>query len=210
VADPLGSGFVASLSRPGGNLTGFTNIQPSMAGKSVELLKEVAPRCVRVRMLFNRTTAPYAQDFIAPFEAATRSLSMESIVEPLHHASEIEPALRSLGEGPDAGLVVLPDVFTTAHRVEIISLAAQLRLPAVYPFRYFAELGGLLSYGNDTLDMVRRTATYADRILKGAKPGELPMQAPVKFELLINMRTAKGLGLDVPSQVQQRADQVIE
>ena len=159
-------------------------------------------------MLFNRTTAPYAKDFVVPFETAARSFGMETIVAPIGDVSELEAALGSLGS--EGGVVVIPDVFTTAHRVQITSLAAGLRLPGVFPFRYFAELGGLLSYGNDTLDMVRRTAGYADRILKGAAPNELPVQAPVKFELVINMRTAKALGLDAPSHLQQRADQVIE
>jgi len=210
VADPVGSGFVASFPRPGGNVTGFTNIEPTMAGKWLELLKEIAPRVTRVAFLFNPATAPYAEYYLTPFKAAAASFTLEAIAAPVRDPSELQSAIAAQARAPHGGLVVMTDSFLVTHRAEIISLAARYHLPAVYPFRFFVELGGLLSYGNDLVDSYRRAATYADRILKGAKPGELPVQAPVKFELVINLKTAKALGLAVPSLLQQRADEVIE
>ena len=210
VSDPVGSGFVASFPRPGGNVTGFTNIEPTMPGKWLELLKEIAPRVARVAFFFNPTTAPYAEYYLTHFKAAAASFAMEAIAAPVRNTSELESAIAAQARAPNGGLVVLTDSFMTVHRVEIISLAARHRLPAVYPYRFFAEDGGLLSYGSDRLDNFRRAASYADRILKGAKPGELPVQSPVKFELVINLKTAKALGLDVPLLLQQRADEVIE
>jgi putative ABC transport system substrate-binding protein len=210
VSDPIGSGFVASFPRPGGNVTGFTNIEPTMAGKWLEMLKEIAPHVNRVAFLFNPATAPYAEYYLTPFKAAAATFAMEAIAAPVRDTSELESAIAAQARTPNGGLVVITDSFLNTHRVEIISLAARYRLPVVYPYRFFAELGGLLSYGNDFLDNFRRAATYADRILKGAKPSELPVQAPVKFELVINLKTAKALGLDVPVQLLQRADEVIE
>jgi len=210
VADPVGNGFVASFPRPGGNVTGFTNIEPTMAGKWLELLKEIAPRVTRVAFLFNPATAPYAEYYLTPFKAAAASFTLEAIAAPVRDPSELQSAIAAQARAPHGGLVVMTDSFLVTHRAEIISLAARYHLPAVYPFRFFVELGGLLSYGNDLVDSYRRAATYADRILKGAKPGELPVQAPVKFELVINLKTAKALGLAVPSLLQQRADEVIE
>ena len=210
VSDPVGSGFVASFPRPGGNVTGFTNMEPTMAGKWLELLKEIAPRVARVAFLFNPATAPYAEYYLNPFKAAAASFAVEAIAAPVHDTSELETVVAAQAREPNGGLIVMPDTFTTAHRAEITSLAARYRLPAVYPFRFFAELGGLLSYGNDLVDNFRRAATYADRILKGAKPSELPVQAPVKFELVINLKTAKALGLTVPPASLARADEVIE
>ena len=198
VADPVGSGLVASFARPGGNVTGFTNLEPTMAGKWLELLKEIAPRVARVAFLFNPATAPYAEYFLNPFKAAAASFGVEAIAAPVRDTSELESVIAAQAREPNGGLIVMPDTFTAVHRAEITSLAARYRLPAVYPFRFFTELGGLLSYGNDIIDNFRRAATYADRILKGAKPSELPVQAPVKFELVINLKTAKALGLDVP------------
>ncbi len=210
VSDPVGSGFVTSFPRPGGNVTGFTNIEPTMPGKWLGLLKEIAPRVARVAFLFNPTTAPYAEYYLTHFKAAAASFAMEAIAAPVRNASELESAIAAQARAPNGGLVVLTDSFMTVHRVEITSLAARHRLPAVYPYRFFAEDGGLLSYGSDQIDNFRRAASYADRILNGAKPGELPVQAPVKFELVINLKTAKALGLDVPLLLQQRADEVIE
>jgi putative ABC transport system substrate-binding protein len=210
VVDPVGSGLVASFPQPGGNVTGFTNIEPTMAGKWLELLKEIAPRVNRVAFLFNPATAPYAEIFLNPFKAAAASLGVEAIVASVRDTSELESAIAAHARAPNGSLVVMPSFFMATHRAEVISLAARYRLPAVYPFRFFTELGGLLSYGNDPVDNFRRAASYADRILKGAKPSELPVQAPVKFELVINLKTAKALGLNVPSQLQQRADEVIE
>jgi putative ABC transport system substrate-binding protein len=210
VSDPVGSGFVASFARPGGNVTGFTNIEPTMAGKWLELLKEIAPRVARVAFLFNPATAPYAEYYLNPFKAAAHSFALEVIAAPVHDRSELESVVAAQARAPNGGLIVLTDSFLNAHRAEITSLAARYRLPAVYPYRFFTELGGLLSYGTDQLDNFRRATIYADRMLNGAKASELPVQAPVKFELVINLKTAKALGLDVPLHLQQRADEVIE
>ncbi len=210
VSDPVGSGFVASFSRPGGNVTGLTNIEPTMAGKWLELLKEIAPSVARVALLFNPATAPYAEDYRGPFKAAAASLALEAIGAPVRDTSALESAIAAQASAPNGGLVVMTDSFLVAHRTEIVSLAARYRLPVVYPFRFFVELGGLLAYGNDLLDSFQRAATYADRILKGATPNELPVQAPVKFELVINRKTAKALGLTIPSSLLATADKVID
>jgi putative ABC transport system substrate-binding protein len=210
VSDPIGSGFVASFPRPGGNVTGFIPLEPTLAGKWVELLKEIAPRVNRVAFLFSPATEPFAEYYLNPFKAAAASFAVEAIAALVRDTSELESVMAAQARAPNGGLMMMPDSFLNVHRTEVISLAARYRLPAVYPYRFFAELGGLLSYGNDPPDNFRRAASYADRILKGAKPSELPIQAPVKFELVINMKAAKALGLDVPAQLQQRADAVIE
>jgi len=209
VADPIGSGFVASFAKPGGNVTGFVTIEPTMAGKWLELLKEIAPRADRVAFLFNPATAPYFEYWLNP-KAAAVSFAVEAIAAPVRDRSELEPVIAEQARTPNGGLVVMPDTFTDTHRVEITSLAARYRLPAVYPYRQFTAVGGLLSYGDDLIDNFRRAPTYVDRILKGEKPSELPVQAPVKFDLVINLKTAKALGLEVPLHLQQRADEVIE
>ncbi|MFL5174808.1 MAG: ABC transporter substrate-binding protein [Microvirga sp.] len=210
VADPIGSGFVASLARPGGNVTGFTNLEPTLASKWLELLKEVAPRVRRAALVFNPAAAPYVEYYLQPFKAAAASLAIEPIAAPVRDASELEAVISAQAREPNTGLVAMPEAFLNAHRAEITSLAARHRLPAIYPYRFFADIGGLLSYGTDLSDNFRRAATYADRIMRGEKPGDLPVQAPVKFELVINLKTAKALGLDVPLHLQQRADEVIE
>ena len=210
VSDPVGSGFIASFAKPGGNVTGFIILEPTLAGKWLELLKEIAPRIARVALLFNPATAPYAEYYLNPFKAAAASFAVEAIVAPVHDMSELESAVGVQAREPNGALIVIPDSFMTTHRAEITSLAARHRLPAVYPFRHYTEIGGLLSYGNDQRDNFRRAATYADRILKGEKPSELPIQAPVKFELVINLKTAKTLGLTVPPTLLSRADAVIE
>jgi putative ABC transport system substrate-binding protein len=210
VSDPVGSGFVASLPRPGGNATGFSTIEGSLGGKWLELVKEIAPRVARVALLFNPATATFVEYYLNPAKAAGASLGVEVIAAPVHDTSELESVVATQGREPNSGLVVIPDVFMIGHRAEITLLAARYRLPAVYPYRFFAERGGLLSYGVDLTDNFRRVATYADRILKGEKPSDLPVQAPVKFELVVNLKTAKALGLDVPPLLQQRADEVIE
>jgi putative ABC transport system substrate-binding protein len=210
VSDPIGSGFVASFPRPGGNVTGFITMEPTMAGKWLELLKEIAPRVARIALLFNPATAPYAEYYLTPFKSAAASFGVEAIAVPVRDTSELESAIVAQARAPNGGFIVMPDTFLNAHRAEITSLAARHRLPAVYPFRFFPELGGLLSYGTDLVDDYRRAASYADRILKGAKPSELPVQAPAKFELVVNLKAAKALGLEVPSLLQQRADEVIE
>jgi putative ABC transport system substrate-binding protein len=210
VADPIGSGFVASFARPGGNVTGFTFTEPTMAGKWLELLKQIAPRVVRVAMLFNPVSATYAEYWLNPFKAAAPSFAVEAIAAPVRNGSELESIISAQAREPNSGLIAMPDSFTDAHRVEITSMAARYRLPAIYPFRFFAEVGGLLSYGVDRTDNFRRAAKYVDRILKGEKPAEIPVQAPIKFELVVNLKTAKALGLDVPLHLQQLADEIIE
>jgi putative ABC transport system substrate-binding protein len=210
VTDPIGSGFVTSLPRPGGNATGFINMEDSMSGKWLELLKEVVPPIRRVAFLFNPRTAPYFEYYLHAFKAAAPSFAIEPVAMPVHDGSEIETAIAAQAREPNSGMIVMTDNFTTAHRVEITSLAARYRVPAVYPYRFFVDLGGLLSYGSDIPDNFRRAAGYADRIFKGTSPSELPVQAPVKFELVVNLKVARSLGLDVPSQLLQRADEVIE
>jgi len=211
VSDPVGSGFVASIPRPGGNSTGFTNFEPTLTGKWIELLKEIAPGTVRVGVLFNPKTAPDGGAFfLGPFESLARSFAIEPIAARVIDETEIEGALASIGREPGGGLIVMPDAFTTVHRKLIIAQAAARRLPVVFPYRYEVVDGGLMAYGVDTVDLLRRAATYVDRILKGDKPADLPVQAPTKFELVINMKTAKALGLTVPQLLLARADEVIE
>jgi putative ABC transport system substrate-binding protein len=210
VTDPVGSGFVASLPRPGGIVTGFTLIEPTLAAKWVELLKEIAPRVKRVAMLFNPATATYADYFLKPFKAAATSFAVEAIAAPAHDTSELESVIAAQAREPNGGLIVMPDSFTDAHRVEITSLVARYRLPAIYAYRFFTERGGLVSYGADLRDNFRRAADYVDRVLKGEKPADLPVQAPTKYVLVINLKTAKGLGLSVPPSMEARADEMIE
>jgi putative ABC transport system substrate-binding protein len=210
VGDPIGSGFVASFSRPGGNVTGFVVAEPTMAGKWLELLKEIAPRIARVAMLFNPATASFAEIWLNPFKTAAPSFTVEAIAAPVRETSELESVVAAQAREPNSGLIVMPDSFTTAHRVQITSLAARYRLPAVYPYRFFAALGGLLSYGIDLTDNFPRAAAYADRILKGEKASELPVQAPIRYVLTINLKTARALGLEVPPTLLARADEVIE
>jgi putative ABC transport system substrate-binding protein len=212
VSDPVGSGFVASLARPGGNVTGFTNIniESSIGGKWLELVKEIAPAVRRVAMIYNPPTSPFAGYYLRPFEAAGPAYGVQASAAAVHSDADIENTLDALAREPGGGFVVLPDTFTGMHRDQIVSLAARYRLPAVYPFRWFAEIGGLLSYGIDSDDMFRRAASYVDRILKGAKPADLPVQAPTKYELLINLKTAKALGLTIPTTLLATADEVIE
>lgn len=210
VTDPIGSGFVVSLPKPGGNATGFVNMEDTMSGKWLELLKEVAPRVRRVAFLFNPKTAPYFKYYLNTLKAVAPSFAVEVIVTSVNDGSELEPAIAAHAREVDGGMIVMTDNFTTSHRVEITSLAAHYRLPTVYPYRFFVDLGGLLSYGSDIPDNFRRAAGYADRIFKGANPNELPVQAPIKFELVINLKAARALGVEVSPQLQQRADEVIE
>jgi len=209
VADPVGEGFVASVSRPDGNLTGFMFLEPSMAGKWLELLTEIAPGVRRVAITFNPGTAPFVRSYLLPsFEAAARSLKVEPIVALVHSDSEIETVINSLGREPGGGLVVMPDAFTEVRRALIILLAARNNLPAVYPNSAWARDGGLLSYGPIMADEFHRAAPYVDHILRGAKPPGLPVQSPVKFEMALNAKTAKALGLTVPQSILLRADEV--
>jgi putative ABC transport system substrate-binding protein len=210
VSDPVGSGFVASLPRPGGNVTGFTAIEGSLGGKWVELLKEIAPQIARVVFLFNPAMATYAEYYLHPFKVAAASIGVEAVVAPVHDTSELESVVTTQAREPNSGLIIMPDAFIIGHRAEITSLAACYRVPAVYWSRFFAEFGGLISYGPNGVDEYRRAASYADRILKGATPSELPVQAPIKFELVINLKTARTLGLEIPPTLLARADEVIE
>jgi len=210
VADPVGSGFVASLPRPGGNVTGFTPIEGSLGGKWVELLKEIAPRVARVILVFNPAMATFVESYLNPFRAAAASLGVDAILAPVHDMSELESVIAAQARESNGGLVVIPDAFTIGHRAEITLLAARYRVPAVYWSRFFADVGGLLSYGVNPLSEFRRAASYADRILKGDKPADLPVQAPTKFELVINLKTAGTLGLTVPPSLIATADEVIE
>jgi putative ABC transport system substrate-binding protein len=207
--DPVASSIVPRIDRPSGNITGFGNYEPSLAGKWLELLSEIAPGLKRAAIMFNPDTAPVSS-FMPPFEAAARTLKVAPIIAPVHSNGEIETAIIALGREPGGVLVVIPDVFTTAHRGSIISAAARHNIPAVYPLSIFARDGGLLSYGYDPLDTFRRAATYVDRILRGAKPGDLPVQFPTKFEMVVNLKTATAIGLTVPQSILLRADEVIE
>ena len=212
VSDPVGAGFVAGLPRPGGNITGFSNIEgASFGGKWLEMLKEIAPRVRRVAIMFNPDTAPGGGTyFLDAFKAAARSLAMEPITSRVRSDAEIEAAIASLGR-EQAGLVIMADSFMLVHRGTVISQAARHKVPSIgADFPMFAREGDLLSYGSNFSDIFRRAAPYVDRILRGANPGELPVQAPIKYELVINLKTAKVLGLDVPLFLQQRADEVIE
>jgi ABC-type uncharacterized transport system substrate-binding protein len=210
VNEPVAMGYVASLAHPGGNVTGFSNVEPTLGAKWLDLLKEIAPRITRVAMLFNPATAPYAEYWLNSFKAAAASFAVQAIVAPVHDTSDLESVIAAQAQEPNGGLIVMPDTFTTEHRSEITSLAAQHRLPAVYPYRIFAEFGGLLSYGDNLTDNFRRAASYVDRILKGEKPAELPVQAPTRFELTINLKAARALGISVLPSMIARADQVLD
>ena len=210
VSDPIGSRFVASLARPGGNVTGFLNIEGSLGGKWMELLKEIAPHVARVAFLYNPPAAPFAEFYLKPFNAVAASLGVEAMAAPVHNVSEFETVIGAHARAPNGGLIVMPDAFVNTHRAKVVSLAAHHRLPAIYAYRLNAKIGGLLSYGFDTHNNFRRAAMYVDRILKGEKAGELPVQAQDKFELAINLKTARALGLDVSPMLLGRADEVIE
>jgi putative ABC transport system substrate-binding protein len=209
VTDPVASGIVARLNQPSGNITGFATFEPSMGGKWLELLSEIAPGLKRAAIMFNPDTTP-ASILMPSFETAARSLKVVPITAPVHSGVEIETAIIALGREPGGGLVVMPDVFMNVHRESLILAASRNNVPAVYSVSHFARDGGLLSYGVDQVDNWRRAATYVDRILRGAKPAELPVQLPTKFEMVLNLKTAKALGLDVPATVLVRADEVIE
>jgi putative ABC transport system substrate-binding protein len=211
VTDPIGSGFVPNFARPGGRLTGFTTFEFSVGSKWLEALKEIAPAVKRVAVVFSPDTAPFAPLFWQPVvDAAARSFAVAPMQMPVRDGGELAGELAAFAREPDGGLIVLPDVSTINNRDLIIALAARHRLPAVYPIRSFAAGGGLFSYGMDVADTFRRAASYVDRILKGAKPGDLPVQAPGKYELVINLTTARALGLIVPPLMLARADEVIE
>ena len=207
--DPVASGIVPQLDRPSGNFTGFGLLEPSLGGKWLELLSEIAPGLKRAAIMFNPETAPVSI-YMPSLETAARSLAVVPFSAPVHSDAEIETAIIALGREPGGGLVVMPDVFMIVHRVPTILAAARNNVPAVYDLSAFARDGGLVSYGVDRVDTFRRAATYVDRILRGAKPVELPVQLPTKFELAVNLKTAKSLGLTVPQSIVLRADEVIE
>jgi len=210
VTDPVAQGLVKSLNRPGGSTTGLTLLEPEIGGKLVQVLKEIVPATARAVVIFNPDTAPYYKLYMSSIEAAAGASATNAFAAPTHNGAEIEAAISALAREPAGGVIALPDVFTVTNRDLIISLAARYRLPAAYPFRFFVANGGLISYGVDLSDMQRRAASYVDRILKGAKPADLPVQLPTKFELTINLTTAKALGLTVAPSLLDRSDEVIE
>jgi putative tryptophan/tyrosine transport system substrate-binding protein len=207
--DPVSQGLVGSIRHPGGNITGCSSFEFSMGGKWVELLKEVAPNTARVAVIFNPKTAPYIEEILRSIEVAAAS-AVKVAAAPIHDDHEMEIVIGRLASEPGSALILPPDIFTSAKRQQIVALAAQHPVPAIYSVPSFVEVGGLLAYGPDLLDNYRRTATYVDRILKGANPAELPVEAPTKFLLVINLKTAKALGLTVPPSLLARADEVIE
>jgi putative ABC transport system substrate-binding protein len=210
VNDPVGQGFVANLARPGGNITGFSFIDFPMLGKWLQTLKEIASSVKRITLVFNPQTAPYYPVFLHDFGGAAATLSAELSATPVRDEAEIEAAVSRFAREPGGGLIAAPDPFITTYRTLVLALAERHRLPVIYAAHLFVREGGLISYGPDTLDIVRRSASYVDRVLRGERPGELPVQAPTKYELLINLKTAKALGLEVPTTLLARADEVIE
>lgn len=210
LADPVGSRFVASLSKPGGNITGFINVEPAMTGTWLELLKTMAPRVTHVAALFNPDAAPYIVSYLDALNAVAPSFAIEVAAAPVRDRSELEPVIAAHARERGGGMMVMPDGFMFAFQADIIALAARYRIPATYFFRSFPEQGGLLSYANEIVDNYRRAAAYAHRIINGEKPSALPVQSPVKFELVINRKTASGLGLEVPPALLARADAVID
>jgi ABC-type uncharacterized transport system substrate-binding protein len=210
VADPLGSGFVENFARPGRNATGFTNHEVTMGGKWIELLKEIVPSVARVALIYNPRTAPFTASYLPSLESAARLHAIKFIDAAVDGPAELETVVAAQAAEPNGSLVAQTDAFVTLHRDLIISLAARNRLPAIYPARQFVEAGGLASHGNASIEMYRGAAAYVDRILRGARPVDLPVQAPTKFELAINLKTAKAVGLEIPPTLVARADEVIE
>ena len=210
VSDPVGSGFVNTLARPGANITGFINFESSLVEKWLQLLKEIAPRVTRVAVMFNPNTAPYAEYYLRPFNAAAPTLGVRPFTITVRSETEIPKAIAELAREPNGGLIVMADSFLSVHRKQIIELTARHKVPAIYPTSNIPAEGGLLAYGLDTADLFRRAATHVDKILKGAKPGDLPVEQPTKFKLVINGKTAKALGLKIPQSLLIMADKVIE
>ncbi len=210
VTDPIGSGLVHSLANPGGNATGFTNFEFSMGGKWLQLLKQVAPDVSRAALLFNPALAPFAEGYVRTFSGAARSLGIESVLAPIQNLDQLDREVAVQLRQPGGSIVVMPDTFTVPNRARIIAFAQALRLPAIYPYAVFASDGGLVAYGPDTIDIYRRAAIYADRMLKGATASDLPVQQPTKFELVINLRAAQAIGLTIPEALVATADEVIQ
>lgn len=209
VSNPDGQGFVDSLNRPGGNITGFVHLEYSMGSKWVQLLKEIAPSVRRVLVLFNPDALPI-HEWLPPIQGHAETLRVEILTAPVREPSALENAIIEFGRDPGGGLLILPEAFTALHRNIIIEAAARQRLPAIYPWDYFAKAGGLISYGSSFSDLARRAGAYVDRILKGAKAGDLPVQQPTKFEMIVNVKTARAIGLTVPDSVLLQANEVIE
>jgi putative ABC transport system substrate-binding protein len=210
VSDPVGQGIIKNMARPGANVTGFTNYDPAIAGKWIELLKEAAPGVTRVAVVFNPATAPYTALYMHAIEAVAPSIKISVTSAPVRDEAEIEGSFTKLAREQGSGLVVMTDAFTSIHRKQISELAIRLGLPAIYPYRYYVADGGLMSYGIDQVEQIRGAAVYVDRILKGEKVGDLPVQAPTKYQLIINLKTAKAIRLDIPPMLLGRADEVIE
>jgi putative ABC transport system substrate-binding protein len=210
VNDPVAQGIIASMAHPGGNITGFSFLEYSMVGKSLEMLKQAAPAIGRVAIMFNPDTYPYYAIHLRSFETVARTLSLELTAAKVHSSEEIDEVVAKLGQQPRNALLVAPDPYLVVHRSAVVRAAGQYRVPATYSYRQHVQEGGLMSYGADTLDIFKRSASYIDRILKGTSPGDLPAQAPVKFEIAINLKTAKALGLDIPPNLLALADDVIE
>jgi putative tryptophan/tyrosine transport system substrate-binding protein len=210
IADPIGSGFVQSLSHPGGNITGFMNVDAPMTSKWLELIVEIAPKTKQVALIYNPNTAPFYKDFLRTFDDTAPKFNVRGIATPVTDAAGIERAFKELDQLTDIAIFVLPDVFVQVHRDLIIKLAEQYRVPAIYPYRFFPTSGGLLSYGIDTVIVFRKVAEYADKILKGARPNDLPVQAPLTFKLIVNLKAAHAIGLTIPESFLLRADEVIE
>jgi putative ABC transport system substrate-binding protein len=208
--EPISSGIVSNLARPGGNITGFVGFEASIGGKWVQLLKEADPRVVRIGIIYNPQTAPYAGLFLRSAEAAAPTLGVETLSLPVQSEADIAAALTSLAQRPGSGLVQIVDTYTLEHRDVIIAMTARLQLPALYSNRNAAPSGGLMAYAVDVVNSFQRAATYVDRILNGAKPADLPVQQPTRFELSINLKTARALKLEFPSQLLATADEVIE
>jgi len=211
VTEPLAQGLVKSLSHPGGNVTGFTNFEFSMGGKWLQILKEIKPDLNRATVIFNPATAPGAGEvFLSSITASAKSLAIDVAAAEVTGPAEIETAIAALGGVSNAGLIVPPDIFLIVHRAQIIELAARYRVPTIYQYDYFTREGGLVSYGVDVPDLFRRAGSYVDRVLNGVAAGELPVQAPTKFQLVVNLKTAKALGITVPPTLIASADEVIE
>jgi len=210
VSDPIGSGFAASFAHPGRNITGFTNVDTEMGGKWLQILKEIAPRTKRVALLYNPATAAPLKFYMPSIDAASSATAVSTREASIKTKADIESVISELAREPDTGIIALPDIFNTANRELIIALVARHGVPTIYAARFFAESGGLISYNPDFATLFRQAAAYVDRILKGEKPADLPIQLPSKFEMVINLKTAKALGLEVPPMMQQRADDVIE
>jgi putative ABC transport system substrate-binding protein len=210
VSDPIGSGFVSSLAHPGGNITGFLNIETSVIGKWLTLMRDIAPQVSRIGFLYNPQTAPFARYYLDTFRATSPTFAIEAIDAPVHNTEELEAFMAMLGSKVGAGLFVMSDTSMIVYRKSIYSLAERYRLPTIYPYRVFAAEGGLMSYGVDVADLLRGAASYIDRILRGEKPNELAVQQPTRFELVVNVKTAKMLGLTVPTSMLVAAEEVIE